>query len=224
MSKKMCENIPAFIEKYRDVSDLGLKWDVIKMEIRSFTVQYSKRKARLEKDKENQLLTKLNDLQEKLCSSRNDLNLLNEYYTLKAKLEKLLNKKIKGTNQTGYIKGRYIGENVRLISDIISYTAAKNLPGLAIFLDFEKAFDSIEWNFLFKALDKLNFGPDFKIGYEPSIATSLAVLRITVMPLIFSIWSEALDRVAHYQAFSSCSELKFLHLRLRKIRELRASE
>ena len=96
--KKMCENIPAFIEKYKDVSDLGLKWDVIKMEIRSFTVQYSKRKAKLEKDKENQLLTKLNDLKEKLCSSRNDLNLLNEYHTLRAKLEKkLLNKKIKCT-------------------------------------------------------------------------------------------------------------------------------
>ena len=28
-------------------------------------------------------------------------------------------------DQSGYIKGRYIGENVRLISDIISYTAAK---------------------------------------------------------------------------------------------------
>ena len=61
----MCENIPVFIEKYRGVSDLGLKWDVIKMEIRSFTVQYPKRKARSEKDKENQLLVKLNDLQEK---------------------------------------------------------------------------------------------------------------------------------------------------------------
>ena len=47
---KMCENIPAFIEKYKVVSDLGLKWDVMKMELRSFTVQYSKRKARLEKD------------------------------------------------------------------------------------------------------------------------------------------------------------------------------
>jgi hypothetical protein len=33
------------------------------MEIRSFTVQYSKRKARSEKDKENQLLIKLDDLQ-----------------------------------------------------------------------------------------------------------------------------------------------------------------
>ena len=74
--KKMCENIPAFIEKYRDVSDLGLKWDVIKMEIRSFTVQFSNRKARSEKDKEKQLLIILNDLQEKLC-----------------KLEKLSNKR-----------------------------------------------------------------------------------------------------------------------------------
>ena len=32
--EKMRQNIPAFIEKHRDVLDLGLKWDVIKMEIR----------------------------------------------------------------------------------------------------------------------------------------------------------------------------------------------
>ena len=38
----------------------------------------------------------------------------------------------------------------------------KNLPGLAVFLDFKKAFNIIEWNFLFKALDKLQFGKDFK--------------------------------------------------------------
>ena len=65
--------------------------------------------------------------------------------------------------QTGSIihslTGQYIGENVRLISDIIRHSAEKSLPGLAVFLDFEKAFDSMEWNFLFKALDKLNFGP-----------------------------------------------------------------
>ena len=34
--------------------------------------------------------------------------------------------------------------------------------GLAIFLNFEKSFDSIEWDFLFKALNKLTFCPDFK--------------------------------------------------------------
>ena len=95
--EKMCVNIPALIEKYKDVTDLGLKWYVIKMEIRGFTVQYSKRRARSEKDQEKQLLKKVNDLQEKLCSSRNDPNVLNEYYSLKAKLEKLSNRKIKGT-------------------------------------------------------------------------------------------------------------------------------
>ena len=91
--EKMHQSIPAFIEKHRDVLDLGLKWDVIKTEIRGFTMQYSKRKARLEKDKESHPLLKLNELEEKLCSSRNDLDLLNEYYTLKAKLEKVSNKK-----------------------------------------------------------------------------------------------------------------------------------
>ena len=95
--QKMCLNIPALIEKYKDVTDLGLKWDVIKMEIRGFTVQYSKRRARSEKDQKKQLLKNLNDLQEKLCSSRNDPNALNKYYSLKAKLEKLSNRKIKGT-------------------------------------------------------------------------------------------------------------------------------
>ena len=49
-----------------------------------------------------------------------------------------------------------------LVVIIINYTATKNLSGLAAFLDVEKAFDSIEWNFLFKVLNLFNFGPDFK--------------------------------------------------------------
>ena len=30
-----------------------------------------------------------------------------------------------------------------------------------IFIDFEKAFDSVEWDFLYKCLESFNFGPDF---------------------------------------------------------------
>ena len=48
-------------------------------------------------------------------------------------------------NQTGYIKDRFIGETVRSILDVMDFTKKENLPGLLIFIDFQKAFDTLEW-------------------------------------------------------------------------------
>ena len=62
-------------------------------------------------------------------------------------------------DQTGFLKGRFIGENVRLIDSVVSFTAAKNIPGLPVFLDFEKAFDTVEWPFIQKTFQHFNFGP-----------------------------------------------------------------
>ena len=42
-------------------------------------------------------------------------------------------------NQTGFIKDRYIGETVRSIFDIMELTVEENIPGLMIFIDFQKA-------------------------------------------------------------------------------------
>ena len=49
------ENLPEFKSKYQSVEDLGLRWDLIKMEIRGFTVKYSKIKARKRRDEEKTL-------------------------------------------------------------------------------------------------------------------------------------------------------------------------
>ena len=38
----------------------------------------------------------------------------------------------------------------------------ENIPGLLLLVDFEKAFDSIEWCFIEKTLEFYNFGPRFK--------------------------------------------------------------
>ncbi len=64
-------------------------------------------------------------------------------------------------DQTGYIKGRFIGNNARLIQDYFDYCENFDVPGILLFLDFEKAFDSVEWNFMFSVLEKLNFGEKF---------------------------------------------------------------
>ena len=57
------ENLQRFKAKYVDLPDLGLKWDLIKMEMRGFTVQYSKRKTKMLRDKEISLQKKVNLLQ-----------------------------------------------------------------------------------------------------------------------------------------------------------------
>ena len=62
-------------------------------------------------------------------------------------------------DQTGFLKGRFIGENIRLVDGVIKHAAAKNIPGLLLFLDFEKAFDTVEWSFIQKTLKHFNFGP-----------------------------------------------------------------
>ena len=64
-------------------------------------------------------------------------------------------------NQSGYVPGPNICENIRSILDIMEYTKDSNKPGILFFIDFEKAFDSLEWDFLNKCLEIFNFWPEF---------------------------------------------------------------
>ena len=58
------------------------------------------------------------------------------------------------------MSGRYIGNNLRLTYDMIAYLKEKNLPGLLLNIDFEKAFDSVYWKFMFKVLKAFGFKQD----------------------------------------------------------------
>ncbi len=64
-------------------------------------------------------------------------------------------------DQTGYIKGRFIGCNIRQMEDVIIYSELNHAPGIILTEDFEKAFDSISWNFIDKTLEAFNFGSVF---------------------------------------------------------------
>ena len=51
--------------------------------------------------------------------------------------------------------------DARSINDIMEFTKLRKLPGLMIAFDFEKAFDSLSWNFLLRTLKAFNFGESF---------------------------------------------------------------
>ena len=51
--------------------------------------------------------------------------------------------KLISDDQTGFLKGRCISENIRLLDIVIKYTEGRKIPGLLLFIDFEKAFDTL---------------------------------------------------------------------------------
>lgn len=93
------------------------------------------------------------------------ISLLNVDYKI---LTKVLSVKIKTVlheiiciDQVGYLKGRNIGEAIRLIDDMIFHTTHNEIPGFLLAVDFEKAFDSVSYKFLQKVLISFGFGPLF---------------------------------------------------------------
>ena len=106
---------------------------------------------------------------EKLCNSqgilvlsllhkKGDVNLLKSYRPISLtnvdyrilgqvianRLHKVLPTLI-SPDQAGYAKGRYIGNNIRAIEVLILYAEKENVNRIICFLDFQKAFDSVEW-------------------------------------------------------------------------------
>ena len=65
-------------------------------------------------------------------------SLLNLDYKIATKALALRLKKVLPSiindGQTGYMEGRFIGENIRLISDILHFTSQQNLEGIALFI------------------------------------------------------------------------------------------
>ena len=114
-------------------------------------------------------------LLERKNSDRTDLknwrpiSLLNVDYKIMSKVIAFL-PSIISPCQTGYVQDRYIGEAVRLIEDVMNSADEEQIPGLILFLDFEKAFDSIDWDFLLSTMTTFGFGPSilkwFKLFYN----------------------------------------------------------
>lgn len=91
------------------------------------------------------------------------ITLLNSDYKLLASLYanrlKPCLEEIVSVSQSGFMKGRH--NNIRLVLDILDYNELINNGAIILFLDFYKAFDTVEHEFMFESLRKFGFGSSF---------------------------------------------------------------
>ena len=65
------------------------------------------------------------------------------------------------SEQTTYLKKRFIGESGRFISDILSVTNNLEIKSYLVTMDKEKAFDSLDHSFVISVLKQFGFGENF---------------------------------------------------------------
>lgn len=100
-----------------------------------------------------------------MCRSYRPISLLNVDVKILAKILALrlgtILPSIISTDQTGFIKNRLSFFNVRWLFNIPYHPMSSSVPEVLISADVEKAFDRVEWDYLFHTLQMFGFGPSF---------------------------------------------------------------
>ena len=114
------------------------------------------------------------------------ISLVGSIYKIMAKvlatrLKSAMNSVI-GEAQSAFLRGRNILDGVLIANEVVDWWKSKSKNGLLIKLDFEKAYDSINWKFLLKMMKFLGFGNKWIRWMEECITTTKSSILINGSP------------------------------------------
>ncbi|KAJ9566561.1 hypothetical protein OSB04_002527 [Centaurea solstitialis] len=147
------------------------------------------------------------------------ISLLNSFYKV---ISKILANRLKdfigdviGSEQTAYIKNKSILDGPLIVSEIISWIKNSNRSALVFKIDFEKAFDTVNWAFLDEVMMQMNFGHKWRSWIQSCLKSASVSVLINgsatpefsmgkgvrqgdpLAPLLFIIAAEALNIMMH---------------------------
>ena len=85
-------------------------------------------------------------------------------------------------NQSAFIKGRFIQDNIMLVQQTARFLHSQNQPTIMLKLDISKAFDSVSWPFLLEVLRSLGFGAGWCDIVSGLLATSSSQILLNGIP------------------------------------------
>ena len=106
---ELAAKIPEYKAKHNYLEDKGLFWDMLKMEVRGFCVQYSKRQSKIRRNAEKDLQKQIDQLMNVLKTNRSKEN-ITQLYRLRAELNKIADYKTKGAIVRSRIRWHEEGE------------------------------------------------------------------------------------------------------------------
>lgn len=161
------------------------------------------------------LLCKKGD--QRYLGNKRPLTLLNVAYKIGAKafqlrLAHILSRFIT-QNQYGFLPGRNIHHSLLLMNELLQEAIKSGEEHLFLKLDVVKAFDKLEWSFIFEILHKYGFGPQFVAFVKASYSSATSAVLINgraskffnicrsvrqgcpLSPLLFVLAIDALSRL-----------------------------
>jgi Reverse transcriptase (RNA-dependent DNA polymerase) len=102
--------------------------------------------------------------------------------------------------QTAYIKGRYILDNIVCAHETLHSIKKNNIKYFLFKIDFEKAFDKVNWQFLLEILEGRNFGSRWINWIQHLLYSSRTYVNFNGDPLshfLFDLVAYVLHRLLH---------------------------
>lgn len=150
-------------------------WDVVQEDIFTLCEDFYWGRANLERINWANIALILKKLNPDDPSHYRLISLINSSLKIISKLLanrlSLVIKDLIDSSQSAFIKGRCIVDNIATANKLIFFIQKHRLAGLIFKVDFAKAFDTVDWDFLFELLEARGFGERW-VGWIKSILVS----------------------------------------------------